>query len=77
MTNVFEGSILNYKKNGIEFLKAWRIVPIKENGVILYYFAVHQEMSRIDDYNIEMNKIIQVQKNILTNLEKLSQSMSL
>ena len=69
---IFEGSILNYKKDGTEFTKAWRIVPIKdENESILYYLAVHQEVKIIGDYDEVMNDIIKIQDSILKKLDKM------
>jgi PAS domain S-box-containing protein len=70
---IFEGSILNYRKDGTPFKKAWRIAPIlDEQGKLVYYFAVHQEMKPEDQYESIMWRVAEIQKDILGKLETMT-----
>jgi PAS domain S-box-containing protein len=67
----FEGGVINYRKDGTEFYKVWRIAPILDkNGKTIYYFAVHQESSP-ENYKITLKKIIELQVNILGKLDAM------
>ena len=74
---IFEGAIINHKKDGTEFFKYWRIAPIIENDKIIFYFAVHQEITTETELKMFVNvmetihKIADVQKRILKKLEKI------
>ena len=64
----FDGGIINYRKDGSEFYKVWRIAPIKDKtGKTIYYFAVHQESSP-ENYKETLKNIIELQQDILSKL---------
>ncbi|MEO1448684.1 MAG: PAS domain-containing protein, partial [Bacteroidota bacterium] len=47
----FEGTILNYRKNGTPFLNLLRIFPLKEtNGTLMYFLGFQQEVPILNDY---------------------------
>jgi PAS domain S-box-containing protein len=65
---IFEGGIVNYRKNGTKFYKAWRIAPIKDDdGKVLYYFAVHKETTP-EECQKALQKIAKLQNDVLARL---------
>jgi len=43
----YEGSAINYKKNGTPFIMHWRVVPVKVGGEIKAWVAIQREGSQI------------------------------
>jgi len=43
----YEGSAINYRKNGTPFIMHWRVVPVKVGGEIKAWVAVQREGSQI------------------------------
>jgi PAS domain S-box-containing protein len=43
----YEGSAINYRKNGIPFIMHWRVVPVKVGGAIKAWVAIQREGSQI------------------------------
>ena len=66
---IFEGEILNYKKDKTIFRKTWRITPIKEDGITVFYFSVAYR-SEVGEYLSKIKRIKEIQDNIISRLEK-------
>jgi len=43
----YEGSAINYRKNGTPFIMHWRVVPVKVGGEIKAWVAIQREGSQI------------------------------
>jgi len=43
----YEGSAINYRKNGTPFIMHWRVVPVKVEGEIKAWVAIQREGSQI------------------------------
>jgi len=43
----YEGSAINYRKNGTPFIMHWRVVPVKIGGEIKAWIAIQREGSQI------------------------------
>jgi PAS domain S-box-containing protein len=43
----YEGSAINYRKNGVPFIMHWRVVPVKVGGAIKAWVAIQREGSQI------------------------------
>jgi PAS domain S-box-containing protein len=43
----YEGSAINYRKNGTPFIMHWRVVPVKVGGEVKAWVAIQREGSRI------------------------------
>jgi len=43
----YEGSAINYRKNGTPFIMHWRVVPVKVAGEIKAWVAIQREGSQI------------------------------
>jgi PAS domain S-box-containing protein len=43
----YEGSAINYKKNGTPFIMHWRVVPVKVGGEIKAWVAIQREGTEI------------------------------
>jgi PAS domain S-box-containing protein len=43
----YEGSAINYRKNGVPFIMHWRVVPVKVCGQIKAWVAIQREGSQI------------------------------
>jgi len=43
----YEGSAINYRKNGTPFIMHWRVVPVKVGGEIRAWVAIQREGSQI------------------------------
>jgi len=46
-TGDYEGSAINYRKNGTPFIMHWRVVPVKVGGEIKAWVAIQREGSQI------------------------------
>lgn len=76
---IFEGEILNYHKDGTEFIKAWRIEPLMDPlGHIMFYFAVNQDMkmdNSVEGYIAAMKQIRDTQEEIVEKLKRVDKSL--
>ena len=69
---IFEGAIINYRKDKSEFCKAWRVAPIRnKDGSLTNYIAVHMEIPDLSEYAPIIEQIVAIHRKILQRLEAL------
>jgi PAS domain S-box-containing protein len=49
----YEGSAINYKKNGTPFIMHWRVVPVKVGGEVKAWVAIQREGTEIPKEDLE------------------------
>lgn len=50
----YEGSAINYRKNGTPFIMHWRVVPVKVSGEIKAWVAIQREGSEIPEQDLSL-----------------------
>lgn len=64
---IFEGCIINYRKDGSEYCKVWRITPLIENNKIQFFLVINL-LSNAEELCYMLEKIKKVQDNIIKHL---------